>query len=387
VAQPAWDGPYAKSTVLLMKEIAKHHRVLYVDYAATWKDFFASLFKGDFKKTLRLLGVSKRLKSNPTEVKQLAILTLPPILPINFLPNGKIYSVLSNINGWVASISIKKAMRKLNLQRPVVVNAFAPGLGVSLFNRLNELANFYYCYDEIGEADWNKKHGGKMEDIYSRKANAVILSSDALRQEKTLLNRKTFVVKNGVDFEKFQSVPKEIHKNHKPVVGFVGSLDSRIDYHLLHQVISASPEYDFVFVGRVVDRQFEGLREYSNVRWIHPVDYHDLPNKIQQFDIGIIPFVKSAFTEKIYPLKINEYLAVGKPVVMTSFASLPEFDHLVEKADDANSFKQKIAKSIQCNSLAMATERKAFAKNNSWKKRAEEFCIIIDQVMCSPHPI
>ncbi len=382
VAQPAWDGPYAKSTVLLMKEIAKHHRVLYVDYAATWKDFFVALIRGDYKKVLRMLGLRKRLKTIHSKSKKITVLTLPPMLPLNFLPPGLCYNILNKLNGWIAHFSIRKAMQKLQFKQPVVINAFAPGLGLGLLKKLHERATLYYCYDEISQAAWNKKHGGELEKNFAEKANGVIVSSDALQHEKATLNNHTFLVKNGVDTEVFHPVDFIRKTCVNPVIGFVGSLDSRIDYDLLDELISNSPEFRFKFIGRIVDHGFDKLRSKSNVEWIPPVNYTHLPRYIQQFDIGIIPFVKSQFTEKIYPLKINEYLAMGKAVVMTSFAPLSEFNHLVEKADSAEIFKDKIRKCLESNCAEKIEERKEFAKDNSWQKRADEFCNIIEKVVC-----
>jgi len=164
-----------------------------------------------------------------------------------------------------------------------------------------------------------------------------------LRDEKSSLNKKIFVVKNGVDTKLFKVADQNpALKTNQVVVGFVGSLDSRIDYKLLERLIRNSSEFHFRFIGRIVDETFNELRSLPNVEWIAPVSYAELPSLIQDFDIGIIPFVKSPFTKKIYPLKINEYLAMGKPVVMTSFAKLPEFDSIVKTADSPEEFRNAI---------------------------------------------
>src|SRR5258706_3997530 len=88
IARPSWDGPCAKSIVLLMKQLAQQHRVLYVHYASTWKDIFVSFLKIDIKKIFRTLGLMSRIKIIRINRKRLAVLTLPPMLPLNFLPSG-----------------------------------------------------------------------------------------------------------------------------------------------------------------------------------------------------------------------------------------------------------------------------------------------------------
>jgi glycosyltransferase involved in cell wall biosynthesis len=385
IAQPSWDGPYAKSTVLLMKELAQRNRVLYVDYAFTWKDFFKTLLKKQKAPLLQMMGLKDRIRVIQKKGKEvsLAVLTLPPLLPINFLPHGWLYRLLNKINSLTASLSIHKAMERMKFDKPVVINAFSPALGLGLLHRLDETLTLYYCYDEIKEAEWSGKHGGAMEKEFAAKADAIIVSSDSLSKEKVTLNHETFVVKNGVDINFFQPSAQPVSKAEAvPVVGFVGSLDSRIDYALLKDLITHSPELHFRFIGRVVDSTFESLQTLPNVEWIAPVAYNQLPLLIEKFDVGIIPFVISPFTEKIYPLKINEYLAMGKPVVMTSFAALPEFDTMAVRADSGATFKAAIHSALKTDNLEKHSQREEFARKNSWQERAKEFNRIIETVGC-----
>lgn len=380
VAQPSWDGNYAKSTVMLMKALASRHRVLYVDYASTWKDLFTSLAKGSFEKVARLLGIANRLRMIVSRKEVVTVLTLPPMLPVNFLPPGKLHTVLNEINGKLARLAIRKAMKRLDIHKPIVINAFAPGLGIQLLDNLHEKATIYYCYDEISQARWSHKHGASTEQLFSQKVDAIVVSSEALGKEKAIYNANTCIVKNGVDFHVFQKATDCKERKPVPVIGFVGSLDDRVDYTLLEEVITSSPEYQFLFVGRVTDSSFEKIKQLRNVMWMAPVPYEQLPDIISHFDVGIIPFVKSPFTEKIYPLKINEYLAMGKPVVMTPFAHLPEFTGIVEAKDHPHSFKQAIIDSLQTDNEEKVNFRKEIARKNSWEERANEFCKIIDQL-------
>jgi glycosyltransferase involved in cell wall biosynthesis len=126
-------------------------------------------------------------------------------------------------------------------------------------------------------------------------------------------------------------------------------------------------------VGRVLDQSFNKLLAYKNVEWRKPVSYEELPAIINAFDIGLIPFVKSKFTEKIYPLKINEYMALGKPVVMTSFADLPEFKDYVLTGDYPDTFSDAIQLATLSKSASAADRRRAIARQNSWKERANQF--------------
>ena len=383
MAQPSWDGPYAKSTVLLMQELARGNRVLYVDYAYTWKDLVWSCLGKAKAPVLRMLGLRERLRivEPDTQGVGLAVLTLPPVWPLQFLPAGTWYEMVNKLNGWIVARAIRKAMRRLHFQSPTVINAFAPALGHALVGKLRESSTIYYCYDDIREAPWSGKHGGRTEARFAAMADAVVVSSAALQQDKLRMNPRTYVVKNGVDVQAFSS-PRGpmLPRRPQPIIGFVGSLDGRIDYALLKYLILSSPDLRFRFIGRVVDPQFETLRYLPNVEWIPPVPYTALAEYVDDFDLGIIPFVRSAFTEKIYPMKINEYLAMGKPVVRTSFAELGEFEGIVSVADDPAAFKSAIAAELAGDALSKAMHRIYFANKNSWEARARELTKIINEL-------
>ena len=97
------------------------------------------------------------------------------------------------------------------------------------------------------------------------------------------------------------------------------------------------------------------------------------------FDAGIIPFVKNDFTKNIYPMKVNEYLALGIPVVATGFARFNDLSGLLEVADDAIAFSAKLNEAINANSEGKRRERKLTAYGNSWENKASEFHNIILQ--------
>ena len=389
VAFPAWNGNYIKSTVQLMKELSKTQRVLYVDYAYTWKDFFNSLMGKGFADWKRMIGLRPQLrKENLENGASLHILTLPPIIPINFLKGQILYDFANAINALPLKWNIKRAIKKLSLESPTVINAFNPTLGINLAHQLGEKKLIYYCYDEISAATWASRHGGRLESEFIKKVDAVIVSSNGLLEKKTRINPNCHLVRNGVDFELFsahieQEKKTELLKKFFPnlkkqekIIGYLGSVDERLDYDLIENLIGSTPEYQYVFVGRITQKIFEQrLSKFPNVVLMGSQQPAHLPTWVSIFDVCLIPFVKNELTAGIYPLKINEYLAAGKPVIATRFADLSEFEDIVYIADTDIDFKEHFSKVfLEPNNV---TERKAFAAQNSWESRANDFLEIL----------
>ncbi|NJO02585.1 MAG: glycosyltransferase family 1 protein [Bacteroidia bacterium] len=114
-----------------------------------------------------------------------------------------------------------------------------------------------------------------------------------------------------------------------------------------------------------------------------PRPYDQLPAYLADFDLGLIPFIKDEFTRRIYPMKINEYLAAGLPVVSTPFADLSEFNRLIRIADDPEGFREALYIEIAEDSPAKQTRRIAQARRNSWEGRAEAFSQFLEGINAS----
>ncbi len=387
VGFPAWEGDYLKSTVQLVSELAKNNEVLYVEYPFTWKDVIWGRLDKSKAPWRRILGKEERLRNlrldNGASVN---VLTLPPMVPVNFIGNEQLYDSLMSLNASKAGHSIKAAAKGLGFHKPVVVNAFNPFLGVFLARQLDEKALIYYCYDEISAAKWAGKHGARLERQLIKQADAVITSSKPLFEAKKPVARRSFLIKNGVDFDLFSTsgdINQQTTNNKKQkTIGYLGSLDERVDYDLLEQVITLLPNRKFVFVGRVNSPEAERLRHFSNVEIMGSQPPATLPQWVQRFGVCMIPFVKNKLTAGIYPLKINEYFAAGKPVVTTSFGDLSDFQRLVSIADTPVQFAAALEKALQnANDDNNQAHRIAFAHGNSWSQRAAEMGVAISQVI------
>jgi len=196
-----------------------------------------------------------------------------------------------------------------------------------------------------------------------------MVSSDNLLSVKKDLNEECYLVKNGVDFDLF-NIP---YSNPKNCVVYVGTIDDRLDYVLLDYIISSLPDVKFMFVGRIIFPEGKHtLEKHNNVVLLGATPYETLPQTIAGAKVGIIPFVKNEFTKNIYPLKINEYLAVGTGVVSTNFSNLSDFNDIVDIVETKELFlealKAQMDKKVGPNTIE---QRKAFAKGNSWHNRAK----------------
>lgn len=385
LALPSWDGNYEKSTVKIMSQLAKRNRILYVDYPYTYKDIFATWFGGQQAPVGRMLGTQKRLrKISLPESAFIHVLTPPPVFSVNSITNKAKHRRMLQTNGNIIRKSILKTTKSLGMKNLVVICAFNPYVGLPLLNQLAESATIYYCYDEISACAWTKNHGKDLETEYMTKADAVIVSSDGLLRNKNESSNSCYLVKNGVDFAIFNRTAelRQRNKNVDITVGYLGSLDERIDYQLLSYLAEKLPDVKFEFVGRIVDKvSVSNLDKFPNTKFWDAKKPEDLPGYLKKFDAGIIPFVKNEQTAGIYPMKINEYLAGGIPVISTDFSPLPEFNTVVATASSYEMFLQAMMESLCNDTPQKRKERIAVANGNSWENKAAQFGSVIADVL------
>ena len=378
-----WGGNYIKPTVELMKILSTRNKLLFVNSPYTIADVFSGLRgkkKVDLKKAL---GLRERLvKTTLAEGAELYILTPPLGLTINFLPKGFFYQSGLNFNAWVVRNSVKKALKKLDMEEDLIhIVAFNPSIGLVNGRRYGEKTLIYHCYDEIrGGNAWLKKHGIWLEEAFMKIIDGVIVTSRGLFESKVKQCATCFVVKNAVNISLFRQGFHEGRPDEQ-IIGYIGTIDDRLDYDMLHYLFTCLPQTRFVFVGRILSQKgLAILKKHPNVSIEGPKLPEELPAYLKTFSAGIIPFIKNTFTKGIYPMKINEYLAAGLPVISTGFGDMIEFEQLISIGDTKETFLEHCLDEIENDTPAKKHERLQTASQNTWVNRADEFSAAIMQV-------
>jgi len=361
---PAWDTPYVKSTVELMTRLTGEFRVIFVDYHYTLKD----LFNNPYAPKKQIRGLRSRWRKVAMPQGDIEIFNTTPILPINWIKNKTLFKWMAKLNGLILKRQIKRLVKKNQLENSILVNAFNPIYGTETLSAWQSRKSFYYCYDEISGTDWSGKHGTDFEKKFLQMVDEVIVTSPKLLNTKSKFNNNTKLVPNGVNLDIFQ--PK-IGTPHSGSIGYVGAIDNRIDVELINKLSEKFPEKTFDFYGPL--KLDKDIFTSPNIQFHGAIPQEQLPEKISNMDVCLIPFIKNELTSAIYPLKANEYLAMGKPVVATNFADLSDFENIIKIAKDHLAFEEAVEASLTIQELGVQHDRTSFAQQNSWENRASSF--------------
>jgi glycosyltransferase involved in cell wall biosynthesis len=209
-----------------------------------------------------------------------------------------------------------------------------------------------------------------------RRADRVLIHSPGLWEKKGHFNRNSGQLPNGVDFEQVsltRAEPDDLREIARPRVGYCGWLKNHLDWTLIGELARAHPEWSFVFAGGVAPyHELEGLLgELERLPNLHLLGVKSSPELMaypQHFDVCIMPYRETGHTQYIYPLKLHEYLASGRPVVGTPIRTLQGFEGTIALARSREAWSQAIADALspEAQGEAAASVRRATARRHDW---------------------
>ncbi len=365
-----WDGAIGSNCVNIAHELSKHTRVLYVNYPLDVKTFLTGKSVSVKNRKAVFFGRSPELNKVASNVWVLNPRTL--LLSINSLPKGYIFNSLHWLNNWFFAQRVRKTIKRLSFQHIGVFNDSDMFRAFYMKELLQPEFYLYYSRDNLMSVPYWKKHGQYIEPELVAKSTACFANSVFLQKKLEEHNKHSFFVGQGCDLtlwsaEAIKKIPEDLSLD-KPVIGYVGALVSlRLDVDLLLHLAEKFPQCRIVLLGPC-DEVFQRseLNDWENVIFLGNKKPEELANYVAYFNVCINPQLVNEATIGNYPRKIDEYLAMGKPVVATKTEGMSMFEEYVYLAEGKNQFAEMVGLALAENSSLKASERIAFAHTHTW---------------------
>lgn len=311
----------------------------------------------------------------------LASFAFPPIFPASRYDSGWIKQF--NISRFVRRIRRKYIPLAKQRNRPVVALVVTP-YWYEIIDRLQFSMLIYDCIDDV-KVFCKEKHIAYFTGLQRKlvkKSDLTIISAQKLRDDIIGVDKKAKIeyIANGVDADffieqaKLVQTPEDLKNIPKPVIGFIGSLFHWVDIDLIAQTAQTYPDYSFVLVGPVHEITIPKL---PNIYHLGAKPYADIPAYVNTFDVCLIPFIRDPLSDKVDPIKVYEYLALGKPVVAINLPELEKMRALIYLAKDDNQFIAMTKQAAFENNPEIRDKRIQYAKENSWDARVDDLTKII----------
>jgi len=208
-------------------------------------------------------------------------------------------------------------------------------------------------------------------------ADLTVFVSRALYNQEHHQCRKAVYLDHGVDYEMFAAAektseqPPDIKGIPRPIIGFYGGFAQHTtDVGLLEKIVNLLPDKSFIFVGQA-SHECDRLKTKTNVWMLGQKPYEQIPHYGKYFDVAIMPWKQNRWIQACNPIKLKEYLALGKPIVSTPFNELNKYLDVVYQAKTAEDFAQAIEKALSENSVERIAARRRKVMNATWDNKAQ----------------
>lgn len=278
-----------------------------------------------------------------------------------------------SLNPTLLPMQIKRAARKLGIRKPLIWVACPPGAPVA--PKLGGVGMVYQRtdrYEEFSGVDPDLIGGFDRE--LKDAADTTVFCSTLLFEQEGSECARSFYADHGVDFRRFANAgespvePEDVRPIARPRVGFIGGIDSHtFDPDFFVNVARSLPDLEFVLVGAC--SLPEGWCPLDNVTMLGQKPYEDVAHYMASCDVLIMPWNRNEWIEACNPVKLKEYLAVGRPVVTTPFHELKRYEGLVRIASTPETFAASIRESLTTE--VEPTRLRQRVENETWDAKAD----------------
>ncbi len=255
------------------------------------------------------------------------------------------------ISSWALAPQIKLAAARAGIRNPVLwIHCPAGAPLVEEFSSAAILLQRTDRFEAFPEADPTVV-GRQIAKLKAAADLVVYASPDLMASEQTAVSRQLLVT-HGVDLDVFieagsaqGAVPTDVAGIKGPRVGFIGGIDHHtFNPELFLEVARKRSDCQFVMVGGC--SLADGWCDLPNVHFTGRKPYDEVASYMAAMDVLIMPWNRSEWIKACNPIKLKEYLAVGRPIVTTDFPALDPWRDLVRVADDATGFTQAIGDAL-----------------------------------------
>jgi glycosyltransferase involved in cell wall biosynthesis len=364
-----WDSELWTNQHHLMSRLARHNRVLFIESLGLRRP---QLARRDLTRIARRL---RRGLAPPRAVDGLHVLS-PLVLPFHG------YAAARELNARLLPALVRRALRRLDFGPNPILWAYVPQAEALLQTLAPELV-IYHCVDDMAaQAGIDANAFRAAEERFAARADLVLASAPTLAARMRTLSSNVLYAPNVADTELFAtalapgSPDPALAALPAPRIVFTGAIvQTKLDFGLLIALARARRAWSFALVGPIGPgdprTDVTALAAEPNIHLLGARAYSELPGVLRAADAGLIPYARNELTQSIFPMKVYEYLAAGRPVVSTPLPALEGVTE-VASAPDAEGIARLLDQALAEDDAERRAERSRVAASHSWEQRLRE---------------
>lgn len=337
--------------------------------------------------------IRRKLKSYARAVRRTEegiIVVSPPVLPFYSNPVGRA------VNRALLRAEIKSLMMAYGFRDPLLWIAIPTAREV--VGHLGERALIYQVSDKYAANQMDHATGSNIiAEMHSEllgRADLIYYSGRKLIEEETAarpeIKAKARLLEQAVDYEHFASAtaqawetPADVCNIPHPRLGYFGAIETwLLDQQLIGSISQRRPDWHWVLMGLKAARL--DIEDLSNVHYLGSKPYAEMPRYAASFDVCVLPWVTdNEFVSYGSAIKVREYLATGKPVVMTPLYEYERMSDVLRIARGADDFIAKVEDALANDDSRQRAARQLAVKQSTWDVRAEEVSREIERLLAA----
>ncbi len=284
--------------------------------------------------------------------------------------------------------------RSQRFSDPLIWTFLPSRLTLDVIEQIPHKLLIYYCIDSFRHSSPAAGRIEASERAMIGRADLVLVTSDGLADHCRAHNEAVHKFPFTVDYGAFAAVredpaatvPADLTSIQGPKAGYIGGLHRWLDTGLIAELAGRLPAVQFVLIGPEQE-PMDRLRKLPNVHLLGSRAHGELPRYLKGFDVGLIPYLVTDYTQCVHPTKLNEYLAMGLPVLSTPIREMRSFadEHpgLADVGRGAGELAALLGRRLETlhgeSEGELRHQRIELAKKMGWEMRLEEMCELIER--------
>jgi len=295
-------------------------------------------------------------------------------------------------NRRLLTAQISRLAKRRAMTKPILWIAIPTA--VEIIGQLNESLAIYHVSDKYDantmDHATDPAYIRKLHERAIDAADLIFYSSRKLIEEAERGREKSYLLEQAVDFDHWAqinngklTVAELIACIPRPRIGYFGAIEPwLVDQDLIKRASRERPSWNWIFIGNK-SRGLE-IEELPNVHFLPPVSYDELPNYAAGFDVCVLPWNTDVpFTSYGSAIKVREYLASGKPVVISPLPEYESMKDVLRIARSRDQFLQLIDDALHETGTELAQARQNAVKDGTWDERAEWVSELIEDAFAA----
>jgi glycosyltransferase involved in cell wall biosynthesis len=368
-----WEMDLLTNQQHLLVRAAADNKILFVESLGLRRPQIAA-------RDLSRIGRRLRRALHPLRTADGVHVLSPLVLPLHS------NEPVRRLNAELLTRYVRFGVDKLAMRDPLLWS-FVPHAEVLVDALAPSQVLYYIDDDHAAKAGIDAASFLAAERRFATRADAILASAPELVARMQTLNSNVQYAPNVADTKLFASalapgpIDPAVAALPQPRIVFIGAiLAAKIDLELVAALARSRPAWSFAFVGPIgpgdPHTDVSALRELANVHLLGHRRYERLPDVLRGADAAIVPYLLDGEMRSVFPMKIYEYLAAGRPVISTPLDTLADVPDVL-KAVDAEGFAAQIQQALDTDTPAARQGRSQRAQAHSWESRLDQIADVL----------